>query len=649
VRRLDAVGSKMVLMRRPLVLLLTVGVLLLVVAMVLGEDALGDPPPCTASSIALSSDRTATDANNTTASLTLTLDHVLCGSYHLSLYDDQGNRLAYWSPDGYLSHSWSVTPANNQSRTYTAYVSLDTPTPGPPGSVSSSSSVTITNQGWLGHVTLTTDRTATDANNTTASLTLTLDRLIAGPYHLSLYDDQGNRLAYWSPDGYLTHSWSVTPANNQSRTYTAYVSQDTPAPGPPSNDVRSTNSVTITNQGWIGSLQVSSNRNTVDSANPTATLTLTLDRQLAGPYHLSLYDDQGNRLAYWSPDGYLSHSWSVTPPLNQTRTYTAYVSQDTPSPGPPSNDVRADSGLTYSAGTLTALRIEGLNVADITSTHSDEEVELALSAWPLATHAEGSSLSDQALAYSGYLAAGLVSAYALEKVIAAEPAGSDLAAWMVAYFDPSEPAPEPTVIPDAPTAVLPPEDLSIPRSLEEAVTESILRRTKSRAVSREDARTIARKCIREVALAGLAPIDGKNPCEQLPIFVPGYSAPLTTAHDDQAIAANPAWARLNFVSGSERDLSRGWYTTYEPCIPPYPMQGVQCDEYPFYASAQSGPGASLQLIDELDNQRAGGFYNAFANTYCHLKGPTTSPDPLGDPFLVVPLLAVPTIPDICAA
>ena len=46
---------------------------------------------------------------------------------------------------------------------------------------------------------VTTNRTTTDANNTIATLTLTLDRQLASPYHLSLYDDQGNRLASWNP------------------------------------------------------------------------------------------------------------------------------------------------------------------------------------------------------------------------------------------------------------------------------------------------------------------------------------------------------------------------------------------------------------------------------------------------------------------
>lgn len=604
---------------------------------------------CAAPSVSLSTSTTTTNANAASATLTAHLSANLCSPYVLTIYSDTGARLLYTTSPAYTTFSVTVTPGNNQTHTYTAYVSQDAPSTGPPVvDVRSQSAVTITDVGWIGSTTLTSDRTQTDANNPSAHLTVTLDRPLAGPYALTVYSDTGSRVLYTTSPAYTTFSVTVTPGNNQTHTYTAYVSQDAPSVGPPVTDVRSPSSVTINDAGWLGSVQLTSSVDAVTQSNPTATLTVTLDRPLAGPYVLTVYSDTGARVLYTTSPAYTTFSVTVTPVTDPTRTYTAYVSQDAPSPGPPSNDVRADASLTFSAGTLTARRIEGLDVASITSTESENDILLALSAWPLATHAEGSSLSDQALAYSGYLAAGFAAAYALEKVIGAEPAGSDLAAWIVGYFDPSEPAPQPTVIPEAPTAVLPPADLNIPRTLEDVVTESILRRTRSRAVSREEARTIARKRIREVALAGFAPVDGKNPCQQLPIYVPGNSAPYTTAHDDSAIAANPAWARLNFVSGSERSLGRGWYTSYEPCIPPYPTDNVQCDEYPFYASAQSGPGASLQLLDSKDNLRAGGFYYAFSYTYCHLKGPTTSPDPLGDPFLVVPVPAVPTIPDICA-
>jgi hypothetical protein len=603
--------------------------------------------------VTLTSSTTQTDANAPTATLTPSLSKPLAGAYYLSIYDDQGNRIADWSA-GQNVTPVSVAPGNNQTRTYTAEVSLDIPSPGPPSvDVRSPQSVTIQNVGWDGTVTLTSSTTQTDANAPTATLTPSLSKPLAGAYYLSIYDDQGNRIADWSAGQNVT-AVSVTPGNNQVRTYTAEVSLDIPSPGPPSVDVRSPQSVTISDEGWTGSLELSTSVTTVTAGQPSTQLKVSLSKPLAGPYIASVYDDQGNRLTTSYPGQGQTIWLSVTPDRSATVTYSAYVSQDIPNPGPPSNDVRADSSLTYVDGTLGAQRIEGLDTAQITSTHSEEEIELALSAWPLATHAEGGTLSDQALAYSAYIAAGVVAAYALEEVIGNELAHSDLAAWIQGYFDPSEPAPEPTVVPDAPTGVLPPQDLNASRTLEDVVTESILERiaNQARSISREEARTIARQCIREVALAGLAPINDKNPCQQLPIYVPGNSAPKTTTHDDEAIAANPAWARLNFVSGQERSLSRGWYTTYEPCIPPYPTDGVQCDEYPFYASAQSGPGASLQLLDSKDNQKAGGLYYAFAYTYCHLEsgGPTASPqNPLGDPFLVVPVPAVPTIPDICAA
>lgn len=43
-------------------------------------------------------------------------------------------------------------------------------------------------------------------------------------------------------------------------------------------------------------------------------------------------------------------------------------------------------------------------------------------------------------------------------------------------------------------------------------------------------------------------------------------------------------------------LSRTWYDGIPPCVGELP-EGMQCDEYPYFASAQSGPGASLRYID----------------------------------------------------
>ena len=467
----DALGSLVVLMRRPLLLLLAVGVLVLVVAMALGESALGDSPPCTASSVSMSSDRTATDANNTIATLTLTLDHVLCGSYRLSLYDDQGNRLASWNPDGYLTHSWSVTP-----------------------------------------------------------------------------------------------------------------------------------------------------------------------------------------------------------PLNQTRTYTAYVSQDVPSPGPPTVDVLDTASVTYANGTISDEAMQYVDLGFLTglfASESDEQVVLDFCATPEATYFEESSVCDEGLDYETAIAAGEGREQAFKdamKKLGQATAGFMGSLIMSHFVEPSPPQAVPQTPPPpppAPSDPSPPEVISGPTpTYEDWLAELYQQRAAvgGYELSPATAQTGARECVKQTtwAIESGAAIQSPfgDPCAELPIFFPGRNsfapgtAP-TTQHDWDAITgsggvdhSSPSWIQLNFVNAPDRKasgLDRGWY---KPSIcQPIPSQR-DCDEYPFFATAQSGPasfagppGASVRLLDYSDNRSQGSRYGWFVKRCALVSGGAdkNTAASQGSPFLVIPI------------
>jgi hypothetical protein len=612
--------------------------------------------------------------------LTITLSKPVASPYRLSLYDDLGNRLAYWTPSTTTAFTAVVTPGNNQTRTYTVQVSQDTPSPGPPTvDVRSPQSVTVHNVGWNGSISLSADRTQTDANSPSATLTITLSKPVASPYRLSLYDDLGNRLAYWTPSTTTTFTAVVTPGNNQTRTYTVQVSQDTPSPGPPTVDVRSPQDVTISDQGWIGSLQLSATPDSVTPSQPNATLTLTLDRPLATPYRLSLYDDLGNRLAYWTPSTTTTFTVVVTPSLTATRTYSAYVSQDTPSLGPPSVDVRASASVTYTNGSISGQSVQEVDLdylAGLLVSETDDEIVLEICDSPEATYFEESSVCDEGLAYLEAITnEGESRAAALGAAIGAAigpSAAAGLGAYLILHHS-TAPSP-PQAVPQTPPP--PPPDFSDPPPPQVIVTspnrvqylsQLYLDRAarEGRELSPADAQAGADQCDKLVRWAIQSsvqiPSASGDACANLPIFFPGSNPNLpgqispTTQHDWDAITgangadtSDPSWIQLNWVNQADRTKTPGypltWRSDDERCdaMP----TGDQCDEYPYFSSAQGGPawfagppGASLRPVIGSDNGSQGSKYRWFAD-WCDLKSggsdqATAAAE--GSPFLVIPI------------
>lgn len=159
-------------------------------------------------------------------------------------------------------------------------------------------------------------------------------------------------------------------------------------------------------------------------------------------------------------------------------------------------------------------------------------------------------------------------------------------------------------------------------------------------LSDESAQVIAAQCRRLVAAA--MPLPGysstRHPCTELPAFIPGSDVLEAAQHKLDAIAGNPAaglvgnpsWVYLNHVGRDTRHqqgLSLTWYAQYPPCagqsVPSY-----QCDEFPYYSSKQSGPGASLRWVIAAHNTYEGSRLGNFV-TSCGLG--------FQDPYLVIPL------------
>ena len=138
---------------------------------------------------------------------------------------------------------------------------------------------------------------------------------------------------------------------------------------------------------------------------------------------------------------------------------------------------------------------------------------------------------------------------------------------------------------------------------------------------------------------------GANACQTMPIFLPGKDAGGAAEHDRKAIFKNPTWAALTYMSESDKvtvdRVARGWYNAprfRHLCRPERKPRGVQCDEYPLYASKESGPAdpptrpidASLEEVPAAQNTAEGTAYSSMVrDPDCQMVSQQTL-------FLVVP-------------
>ncbi len=168
-------------------------------------------------------------------------------------------------------------------------------------------------------------------------------------YVQTIYDDTEHLIAKCSWPTVNGCSATVRPALNTTRTYTAYVSLDSPTTGPPVVDVRASAQVSVSNIGWIGQIDSFTATPSTIEAGGSSTLSMHLSQSIpSGAYVQTIYDDAGHQIAKCSWPTVNGCSATVRPALNTTRTYAAFVSLDSPTTGPPVQDVRASAQVSVS-------------------------------------------------------------------------------------------------------------------------------------------------------------------------------------------------------------------------------------------------------------------------------------------------------------
>ena len=136
-------------------------------------------------------------------------------------------------------------------------------------------------------------------------------------------------------------------------------------------------------------------------------------------------------------------------------------------------------------------------------------------------------------------------------------------------------------------------------------------------------------CAVMAALSSVTAIGSGTLCDvtKYNVFYSGWDTPLTSAHIASAILGRPSWANLHRAT---RVGSRRWYRGDPRCAGSSRL--MYCDEYPFFSTAEGGPGASLMLVPAPEQWYQGGMLSAF---YFACK--VIPNDPIEGAFGVIPL------------
>lgn len=583
-----------------------------------------------------------------------TLSSHACPGDVAEIRDDDNNLISSWQFGAGAPSTFgaSVYPGLNRTRSYDVTFN------------GGGQGVVIEDVGWVGEGSLSVDDSDLDAYNTSVWLELELDKPTLSYYRASLYNSAGQKVWDNGPSPSTTYEISAYVPPGTSETFTAYVALDAPQSGPPQDDVRFSESVGVTNEGWRGSLNFSPSASSVADPWSSVYLTANISEVLSG-YKIGIYDENGTRVDYHEVGWLKQFSTSVTPGTSGTKTYTAYVAPQAPPAGPPTSGVRAVASITFSNGSVSQEQVEGVDVDALVSalaSYSDEEIMLVMCASPLATHRQG-TVCDQALAYGAAIASGLARKPALRAAaIAVSGTAAGIAMWWTLFQDtkpvPSSPAAPTVALP--PPAALPYGPVPVPRvgNYSDWLALDMIKRMKEggKVLHPYTAAEAARHClvIAQFAISRNAlptSIGGAHPCvgNGIAIFLPAagingeHSG--TAQHDWDAITnENPAWARLNYVKRKDREargLSTSWHVNQPGCHEPYNTATHACHEFPYYASAQSGHGAYLTPLDNDDNRRQGSLYSGFLTRCKLISGGPVAPPPgspeTGSPFLVVPM------------
>lgn len=147
----------------------------------------------------------------------------------------------------------------------------------------------------------------------------------------------------------------------------------------------------------------------------------------------------------------------------------------------------------------------------------------------------------------------------------------------------------------------------------------------------EQRKVLAETCLKTVDKGGYA----LSECDSAPIFMPGSDVSEAAIHDELAIEAESKWVKLNYESAAAKEGNGEKRANISPGCEGSKEVGEQCDEYPFFATAQGGSThfPSLEWVDGEDNVREGNRYATFLEK-CAITEHGA--------FLVIPTQAVPS-------
>ena len=155
----------------------------------------------------------------------------------------------------------------------------------------------------------------------------------------------------------------------------------------------------------------------------------------------------------------------------------------------------------------------------------------------------------------------------------------------------------------------------------------------------EDARRAARTCVDQeiAALEVGVEFSVPNPCEALPLYFPGADVGEVAEHNADAIAQQPAWFQLHYQPERLSPYDPRWYNAVafrDSCPMKRAERNVHCDEFPYRATVEGGPGASLREVHVDHNRREGTLRGRmYADTRCNMR----SNPGAQQAFLVIPL------------
>jgi hypothetical protein len=251
------------------------------------------------------------------------------------------------------------------------------------------------------------------------------------------------------------------------------------------------------------------------------------------------------------------------------------------------------------------------------------------------THNLGSSLTDQYIACTRAAQAAGATSRSVLLAVRSSGGAAALSALAIYYVGAgTAPASVPTWAtgPNSAPTTAPQPPTALPDFWRVDAVASAIVTANAGALSMTAARTIANQCLARASYAGL---DANSKCKSTPMFVTGQDGTTdeATDHDAEAIASYPAWVRLDYRPGAENPSYSGWQRTQPECVS---EAGKQCDEYPFFASAQGGgqaaPRPHLKMINKEHNEQEGRNYNSFLAACGLYAAPANDRE-----FLVIPM------------